>query len=209
MYIPAAFRETRPEVLHALIREHSFALLVSHVDGQLFATHLPLLLDASRGPNGTLRGHMARANPHWRSFDRGEEALVIFQGPHAYISPNWYLAEQAVPTWNYSAVHAYGTPTLVENMSDVRALLDDTVGTFEAGLPETWSTARVGDDYINKMAQGIVAFELPITRLEGKRKLSQNRPADIESAAAGLRAHGDPTGQVVAEQMLEVARTLR
>jgi transcriptional regulator len=209
MYIPAAFRETRLEVLHALIREHSFAMLVSHVDGQLFATHLPLVLDEARGPNGTLRGHMARANPHWRSFARGEETLVVFQGPHAYISPSWYRAEQAVPTWNYSAVHAYGTPRLVENTGDVRALLDDTVETFEAGLPEPWSTARVGDEYIGKMAQGIVAFEMAITRLEGKRKLSQNRPADIESAAAGLRAHGDPTGQNVAEQMCEVARVLR
>jgi transcriptional regulator len=209
MYIPAAFRETHLEVLHALIREHSFATLVSHVDGELFATHLPLLLDATRGPSGTLRGHMARANPHWRSFDRAEQALVIFQGPHAYISPSWYLAEQAVPTWNYSAVHAYGTPTLVEDTGDVRALLDDTVGTFEAALPKPWSTARVGDAYITKMAQGIVAFELPISRLEGKRKLSQNRPSDLESAAAGLRAHGDPTGQIVAEQMLDVARSPR
>ncbi len=209
MYIPAAFRETRLEVLHALIREHSFAMLVSHVDGQLFATHLPLVLDETRGPNGTLRGHVARANPHWRSFARGEEALVIFQGPHAYISPSWYLAEQAVPTWNYSAVHAYGTPRLVEDTGDVRALLDDTVETFEAALPEPWSTGRVGDEYIGKMAQGIVAFEMGITRLEGKRKLSQNRPADIESAAAGLHAHGDATGQIVAEQMCEVARVLR
>jgi transcriptional regulator len=206
MYIPAAFRETRLEVLHALIREHSFASLVSLVDGRLCATHLPLLLDPKRGPNGALRGHMARANPHWRSFGRGEEALVIFQGPHAYISPNWYGAGPAVPTWNYSAVHAYGTPVVVGNASDVRALLDDTVGTFESPLPEPWSTARAGDDYISRLAEGIVAFEMPITRLEGKRKLSQNRPSDVESAAAGLRAHGDASGQLVAEQMLEVAR---
>jgi transcriptional regulator len=211
MYIPAAFRETRLEVLHALIREHSFATLVSHVDGELFATHVPVLLDAARGPNGTLRGHMARANPQWRGFAGGDQALVIFQGPHAYISPNWYLAQQAVPTWNYSAVHAYGTPVLVENAGDIRALLDDTVGTFEAAFmkPDQWSTARAGDDYIDKMAQAIVAFEMPITRLEGKRKLSQNRPSDVESAAAGLRAHGDATGRLVADQMLEVARAPR
>jgi transcriptional regulator len=209
MYIPAAFRETRLEVLHALIREHSFASLVSLVDGQLFATHLPLLLDPTRGAHGTLRGHMARANPHWRSFERGAEALVIFQGPHAYISPSWYGTGPAVPTWNYSAVHAYGTPVVVGAADDIRALLDETVGTFEAHLPEQWSTARAGDEYITRMAQGIVAFELRIARLEGKRKLSQNRPADIESAAAGLRAHGDATGQRVADQMLEVARAAR
>jgi transcriptional regulator len=209
MYIPAAFRETRLEVLHALIREYSFATLVSQVEGQLLATHLPLLLDHARGPNGTLRGHMACANPHWRSFGPGAESLVIFQGPHAYISPGWYLAEQAVPTWNYSAVHAYGVPVLVQGRGDVRALLDDTVRTFEAALPEQWTTERAGDEYVSKLAQGIVAFEMPISRLEGKRKLSQNRLSDIESAAAGLRTHGDATGQLVAEQMLEVARLLR
>jgi transcriptional regulator len=209
MYIPAAFRETRLDVLHGLIREHSFATLISQVDGQLFATHMPFLLDPSRGANGTLRGHMARANPHWQSFANLEqEALVVFQGPHAYISPSWYLAEQAVPTWNYSVVHAYGTPTLISEWPQVRRLLEDTVTTFEASLPEQWSTARPGEDYITRLAQGIVAFEVPVSRLEGKRKLSQNRPSDIQSAAAGLRAHGDATGQAVADQMLEVAQAL-
>jgi transcriptional regulator len=210
MYIPAAFRETRLEVLHGLIRDHSFATLISQVDGQLFATHMPFLLDATRGANGTLRGHMARANPHWQAFaNQAQEALVVFQGPHAYISPSWYLAEQAVPTWNYSVVHAYGTPALVDDWPSVRQLLEDTVATFEASLPEQWSTARAGDGYITKLAQAIVAFEIPISRLEGKRKLSQNRPSDIQSAATGLRAYGDATGQVVAEQMLDVARSSR
>jgi transcriptional regulator len=205
MYIPAAFRETRLEVLQALIREHSFATLISEVDGQPFATHMPFLLDPTRGPNGTLRGHMARANPHWRSFSEATVALVTFQGPHAYISPSWYLSEPAVPTWNYSAVHAYGTPTLLSEWHDVRKLLEDTVNTFESGFAEQWSTARAGEDYIARLGQGITAFEIPIDRLEGKRKLSQNRLSDIESAAAGLLAHGDATGRVVAEQMLEVA----
>jgi transcriptional regulator len=207
MYIPAAFRETRQEVLHALIREHSFATLISQLDGQLFATHLPILLDASRGAAGTLVGHMARANPHWHAFVADSaESLAIFQGPHAYISPNWYRSEQAVPTWNYSAVHAYGTPLPLEDAGRVRALLDETVGTFEAGLPRQWTTARVAEEYISGLARGIVAFEMPIARLEGKRKLSQNRPADdILGAAAGLQANGDALGQVVARQMLEVA----
>jgi transcriptional regulator len=211
MYIPAAFRETRLEVLHALIREHSFATLVSQLNGELFATHLPILLDANRGDHGTLRGHMARANPHWHSFSEGQPALVIFQGPHAYISPNWYLAEQAVPTWNYSAVHAYGTPSIVSDWPTVRSLLEDTVATFESGLaqPEPWTIERATSDYIEKLAQGIVAFEMPISRLEGKRKLSQNRPTDIESAASGLRAFGDATGQAVAAQMFELARSAR
>jgi transcriptional regulator len=209
MYIPAAFRESRLEVLHALIREHSFAMLVSQLDdGQLFATHMPFLLDATRGPNGTLVGHMARANPHWQAFSSAErDALVIFQGPHAYISPSWYASEQAVPTWNYSAVHAYGRPQLLADPRRVRALLQATVETFESGLPQQWTTGRVSEEYISGLARGIVAFEMPIDRLEGKRKLGQNRPvADAEGAAAGLRAHGDALGQAVAEQMLDAAR---
>jgi transcriptional regulator len=202
MYIPAVFRENRLEILHAHIREHSFGTLVSQVSGELFATHLPFLLDEARGPNGTLLGHMARANPHWQGFQSGVESLVIFQGPHAYISPGWYVSEQSVPTWNYTVVHAYGSATLVENPRRVRELLERTVRTFEGEGQEAWSTARVDESYIANMARGIVAFELPIARLEGKRKLGQNRPAaDVEGAAAALRAHGDALGLAVAELM--------
>src|SRR6266851_7698207 len=161
MYIPAAFRETRPEVLHAHIREHSFGTLISLVSGELFATHLPFLLDDTRGPNGTLLGHMARANPHWRGFQPGDESLVIFHGPHAYISPRWYVSDQSVPTWNYTAVHAYGTASVVEDPQRVRELLERTVRTFEGDAPQAWSTARVTETYIANMARGIVAFELP------------------------------------------------
>jgi transcriptional regulator len=151
---------------------------------------------------------MARANPHWHAFSaEGPESLAIFQGPHAYISPSWYVSELVVPTWNYSAVHAYGKPTVMEDPVQVRALLEETVGTFESGLPDQWSTASVGDDYVTKLARGIVAFEMTIIRLEGKRKLGQNRPvADMRGAAAGLQAIGDVLGQAVAEEMLEVAR---
>ena len=202
MYVPAVFRETRPEVLHELIRDHSFGTLVSLVDGGLFATHMPFLLDESHGPNGVLRGHMARANPHWQGFPTDVESLVIFQGPHAYISPSWYKSERAVPTWNYTAVHVYGIPRVLEDPAAVRALLEATVGTFEAALPEPWSTARAGEDYIAHMARAIVAFEIPIARLEGKRKLGQNRPAvDVAGAAAGLRKYGDAVGLEVAELM--------
>ena len=207
MYIPAAFRETRLEALHDLMRAHSFATLISQLDGQLFATHLPLLLEPSEGSYGVLRGHMARPNPHWRAFtDDAPESLVIFQGAHAYISPNWYVADLAVPTWNYTAVHAYGRPRIVDDAGQVRALLDETVGTFEAGFERQWSTAQVPEDYVANMARGIVAFELPILRLEGKRKLGQNRSAeDMRGAAAGLQMHGDTVGQEVAAQMLDAA----
>jgi transcriptional regulator len=206
MYIPAAFRENRLEVLHAHIREHSFGTLVSQVSGELFATHLPFLLDENRGPNGTLLGHMARANPHWQGFRTGVESLVIFQGPHAYISPGWYVSEQSVPTWNYTVVHAYGSASLMEHPQRVRELLERTVRTFEGDAPEAWSTARVDESYITNLARGIVAFELPIARLEGKRKLAQNRPAaDVEGAATGLRARGDPLGLAVADLMSQAA----
>jgi transcriptional regulator len=197
-------------VLRGLIDQHSFGTLVSQLEGQLFATHLPLLFDPSRGPNGTLLGHMARANPHWHAFadTTGPDTLAIFTGPHAYISPSWYASEEAVPTWNYSAVHAYGRPTVTEDADQVRALLDKTVTTFESGLPDQWTTGRVSDEYIANMARAIVAFEMPIARLEGKRKLSQNRPvADAEGAAAGLLAHGDDVEKAVAEQMLDVVRS--
>jgi len=113
MYIPEAFREDRLDVLHSLMREHSFATIVSSGEAGLMATHLPLLLDATRGPKGTIVGHMARANPHWQDFRGDVEALMIFQGPHGYVSPSWYTTPYAVPTWNYVAVHAYGRPRLI------------------------------------------------------------------------------------------------
>lgn len=190
MYIPAAFRETRLDVLHGLIQANSFGSLVSQLNGELFATHIPFLLDAENGPSGTLRGHMARANPHWHAFT-GAESLVIFQGQHAYISPAWYITQEAVPTWNYAVVHAYGAPKVIDDPRAVRDVLEQTVSTFDT---EGWSTARVDDAYINNLAKAIVAFEMPISRLEGKRKLGQNRPAeDARGAARALRA--------VAEQM--------
>jgi transcriptional regulator len=206
MYIPAAFREQRTDVLHAIIRDNSFAILVSRLNGELFATHMPFLLDASRGTHGTLRGHMARANPHWQAFSTDAESLVIFQGPHAYISPGWYVSEQAVPTWNYTAVHAYGVSSILDDSEEVRALLESTISTYERGLSERWSIDRVPAEYVANMMRGIVAFEIPIARLEGKRKLGQNRPAaDILGAVAGLRASRGISAVAVAEEMSEVA----
>jgi transcriptional regulator len=205
MYVPAAFREERPQVLAEFIRHFSFGTLISLLEGELFATHIPFLLDASRGTNGTLRGHVARPNPHWRAFDSSSgQSLAVFQGAHAYISPRWYAAEQAVPTWNYMAVHAYGTPTILADVTAVRALLSETVRTFEEPGATPWTMAHLSDDYLSSMIRGIVAFEMPIARIEGKRKMSQNRPAsDRAGAIAGLEARGDPLSQAVAELMAE------
>jgi transcriptional regulator len=208
MYIPPAFHETRLDVLHAFIGTHSFGTLVSQVDGELFATHLPFLLDLDSGAKGTLIGHMARANPHWRSFlpQHPQQSMAVFLGPHAYISPSWYTSTPNVPTWNYTAVHAYGIPTVVDHRTRVRDILEATVRTFEAGSPTPWSTAVLPEEYIADLSKAIVAFEMPISRLEGKRKLGQNRTiADVHGAANGLIAQRESNGLAIAQSMLEVA----
>ena len=227
MYNPPAFKETRPEVLHDLIRRHSFGTLVSVLDGEFFATHLPFLLDTARGTHGTLYGHLARANPHWRAFDlagsgtvetssRAEAtaaradplspaspaALVTFQGPHAYISPSWYTTEVAVPTWNYVAVHAYGRPRVVDDPARVKQILAEMVRTYESAFAQPWTMDSLSAEYVDHMAANVVAFEIQITRLEGKRKLSQNRSeADRQGAIAGLRRQGDASADAVASLM--------
>ena len=204
MYIPEAFREARTEVLHDLIRQHSFATLVSQTERGLVATHLPLLLDPARGQLGTLRGHVARANDHWRALAEAGEHLVVFQGPHAYVSPAWYQTPMAVPTWNYVAVHAYGRATLVDDGPTLREILDQTVALFESQLAYQWRPPE--GDFIPTLMRNVVGFELELSRLEGKLKLSQNRSrADQAGVVAGLRAQGDPTGLAVAELMAGLA----
>lgn len=170
MYIPHSFREDRLDVAHKLIRDFPFAPMVTMIDGLPFATHLPFLLDSTRGKFGTLRAHMARPNPQWRGFDSGSEALTIFQGPHAYISPSWYSVQPAVPTWNYAVVHAYGIPSCIDE-DVLRTILLDTVAAFES----PGGSLPLPGDFFDKMSLGVVGFEIEITRLEGKFKLSQNR----------------------------------
>jgi transcriptional regulator len=203
VYIPKAFEETRPEVLHALVRQNSFGILVSHDSGELVASHLPFLLEPERGAYGTLVGHMARANLQWQSFREGAEVLAIFSGPHAYISPSWYEAELAVPTWNYLAVHAYGVPALVEDSASLLRILKAMVRTYESSLSPPWAL-QLPDDYMARMMKGIVGFEIEITRLEGKLKLGQNRsPADQARVVAALTQQADPLGLQIAELMKE------
>ena len=206
MYVPKHFAETDVAKLHALIRAYSFATLVSWHDGAPFATHVPMLLDAERGPLGTLVGHVARGNPHAASFDGASPALAIFLGPHAYVSPRWYATSPRVPTWNYQAVHATGTLRRIEDAASVRALLARSAATFEAGAPGAWSLDSVPETYASGAMRGIVAFDLPIERLEGKWKLSQNTtPADRAGVVAALRAGGDPSGLAVAAEMESLA----
>lgn len=202
MYVPPSFSEEDLGALHAVIREHSFATLVSRGGEGPFASHLPFLLDAEAGRCGTLRGHMARANRQWRDFEAGVEVLVVFQGPHAYISPSWYRTELSVPTWNYVAVHAYGKPRLIEGESAAVELLREMVATYEGSLPQPWSMDRLPADFVDKLVTAIVPFEMEIERLEGKFKLGQNRSdEDRRGVAAALGALNDPAAVAVAGLM--------
>ena len=194
MYVPEAFAEREQGVLHGWMQRHAFALLVSARAGVLEATHLPLWLDPARGPHGTLLGHVARPNPHWRSFDGATRALAVFSGPHAYVSPRWYR-KPGVPTWNYLAVHAEGVPRIVDDPEAVRALLERLTETHDG--PGGWDA--IPADLVARLSHGIVAFELPIERLVGKRKLSQNKSGeDRAGVVAGLRASGEPEALAIA-----------
>ena len=201
MYLPNSFRAEDRAQLHGLMRAYNFAILITQHDGAPFATHLPFMLDAERGPHGTLLAHMARANPQWRDFASGGEALVIFQGPHAYISPSWYETHPSVPTWNYAIVHAYGVPRPIEDHDRLYRMLEALVDTHEAGFDQPWRMDLPGD-YMDKMMRAVVGFEIEITRLEGKLKLSQNRSEhDQRGVAEMLAASSDPLGADVAALM--------
>jgi transcriptional regulator len=203
VYVPKHFDKSDPAWCHALIRAQSFATMITADDaGVPFATHLPILLDAERGPLGTLRGHVARANPHWRYLASGRPTLLVFAGAHAYVSPSWYATHPSVPTWNYVAVHITGRGTLVEDEARVTALLADLVATYEGGRPAAWSVEGLPADYLAGMRRGIVAFEIAIERLEGKAKLSQNRDAvDQARTREALAAAEDPLARAVAALM--------
>lgn len=207
VYVPAHFNEDDPETLHALIRAHGFGLLVTQTPDGPFATHLPFLLDAGEGRPARLRGHIARANPQWKHFAGanadGGDALAVFQGPHAYVSPTWYAKRAgAVPTWNYAAVHVYGRPTVIDDPEQVDGLLDALSAKYEAGRPDAWSLAELDPKAREAMRRGIVAFELPVARIEGKWKLSQNRSAEDQAGViAGLEAAGDPDSVATARLM--------
>lgn len=208
MYSPSYYREDDPLRMRALIHAHSFALLVVHGANGLEAVHLPLLLhdDAqtlAEHPHGLLRGHVARANPLWRAIDGAREALAVFSGPHAYISPTLYVTAPQVPTWNYLAVHAYGVPRLMTDEDAVREHLHEMVARLEAGRDPRWSVASgAALDYFDKILPGLVAFELPVARLDGKRKLNQNKQtADRAGVVAGLADSPDSGEREIAALM--------
>jgi transcriptional regulator len=202
MYVPTAFAETDPGRLHAFIEANSFGLLVSTHAGEPFASHLPLLLERDAGRHGALVGHMARANPQWHDLD-GQQVLAVFSGPHAYVSPGWYESQNVVPTWNYVAVHAYGTCRLVEDAEALTAILAGTVGAYERAMPRPWSL-DAGSDFFRKMLRAVVGFRVELSRLEGKWKLSQTHPGERrQKVARALGRSGDPDAREVARLMGE------
>ena len=203
VYLPPAFTEARPEVLIGHIDRYDFGLLVSHGPAGLTASHIPFLLERE-GEELHLHGHLARPNPQVGDLARGGETLAIFSGPHAYISPRWYADAPSVPTWNYVDVHAYGTVRLVEDGGWLRDLLHRLSERHEAGSPQPWRMHDLPDSYVDGMLNGIVGLDMAVTRLEGKYKLSQNRPAgDRPRVIAALEDRGDPDALAVARLMRE------
>ena len=211
MYIPKHFEEREVAVLHALIRSHPLGAWVAHVDDGLLVNHIPFLVDPARGENGTLIAHVARANPVWRSLTKEVQCVVIFQGPQTYITPSWYPSRQgggkAVPTWNYAVVHAHGTPRAVDDphwlLQHVTALSD----LHESTRAVPWSVSDAPGDYIDTMLKAIVGIEIPVSRLVGKWKTSQNRPvADKLGVIDGLHARGDPASADMAALIQRHAR---
>jgi transcriptional regulator len=202
MYTPASFNEPDRDKAFDAIERFSFGLLVSTHDGEPLASHLPLLLDRKAGANGSLIGHMARANPQWQQAD-GQRVLAVFQGPHAYISPTWYEAGNVVPTWNYVAVHAYGTFRAVHEPDALLEILDDYVRHYESPMPEPWRF-DAGSEYNRKLAGAIVGFRIEITQLEAKWKLNQNQPRERrEKVIAALEASGEQDDRDIAALMRE------
>jgi transcriptional regulator len=206
MYVPAHFREERVPVLHDAIRAIGFGTLVTWGAEGLEANHVPMLVEPEPAPFGTLRGHLARGNPQWQRAAPGVAALATFVEPDAYVSPSWYATKRetgkAVPTWNYIAVHAYGALEIVTEPARLREHVGRLTATHEAGRAEPWGLGDAPADYIEGMLKGIVGFALAIARLEGKWKLSQNRPErDIVGVREGLAAEGGEAQRAVADAM--------
>ena len=206
MYVPRAFAVDDVPILHQQMLATPLPVLVTHTSQGLIASHVPLLLNPDEGPYGTLYGHLARANPHCKALAEGVENLVIFAGEQAYISPSFYPSKaehgKAVPTWNYLAVHAYGTAEVFDDAERLLALVSRLSNKHEADRSDPWSVSDAPADYIDSMLKAIVGFRLPITRLDGKRKLSQNRDApDQAGVRKGLLANSNPQDHALAHLM--------
>jgi transcriptional regulator len=195
VYLPANFREDRVELLHQAIRQIALGALVTLGEDGLCASHVPMLVDAEPLPFGTLTGHVARANPQWRSLKPEVDALAIFTGPHAYVSPGWYATKRrtgrVVPTWNYVAVHATGKLRFFDDAERLRRIVTRLTDSHEQRRAEPWKVTDAPEDFIAGMLKAIIGFELTIAKLEGKWKMSQNRPAEDQPGIVdGLTREG-------------------
>lgn len=201
MYVPPAFREDDPSTLRQIMREARLSTLVTATSEGLIATPLPLILDESEGEHGVLYGHLAKANPQWKLPATGE-ALAIFSGPDAYVTPSWYAAKRehgkVVPTWNYVAVHAYGQAEFFEDEDRLREVVTRLTNLYEHPRAEPWAVTDAPEVFIKSQLKGIVGLRLPVSRIEGKRKMSQNRSAeDRDGVAQGLMSSERITDRMV------------
>lgn len=206
MYLPAHFNESRIDVMHGLMRAHPLATLVVSGSSGLLANHMPLETLSSPAPLGCLHGHIARANPLWREYREGAQALAIFQGPQAYVSPSFYPSKiaggEVVPTWNYAVVHASGTLRFIHDVEWLRGFVAKLTETYETPRPTPWKIEDAPARYIDKMLSLIVGFELSIASLTGKWKVSQNRPAaDRQGVVKNLRAADDADSHEIAAML--------
>jgi transcriptional regulator len=205
VYLPSAFTEARPEVLISHIELYDFGLLLTHGNDGLIASHIPFLLERN-GDEVHLHGHLARPNPQVAHLAQAGEVLAIFHGPHAYVSPSWYASGPSVPTWNYADVHAYGKVRLIEDADWLRGMLRRLSERHERRNSTAWRVQDLPEPYIESMLKGIIGLEIAVTRLEGKYKLSQNRPgSDRPRVIAGLERRGGDDALAVAGLMLERA----
>lgn len=207
MYQVPLFNEDRIEVQHALIRAHPLGLIVTAGPGGLMANPLPFLVDPEASEKGTLLAHLARANPQWRELAMVDECLVVFQGPQDYVTPSWYATKRetgkVVPTWNYATVHAWGRPRVIEDAAWLRGQIGALTQSREQGRTDPWAVDDAPERFIEAQVKGIVGLEIPIARIEGKWKVSQNRPeADRRGVVEGLRAEGgdEAMARLVAER---------
>lgn len=206
MYVPRHFSQDDVAAAHDLISANVFATLITEVSGRLDATHVPVVLDADRGAIGTLRFHLARANPTSEALEAGREVLMVFVGPHTYISPDWYANENLVPTWNYAVVHAYGVPRILDD-AQLRRLLEDLSASQEGRLPKPpWTMDKMPSALVDKMCKAIVGFELPVAELQSKWKFNQNRGADDRAGVTqALTELGGEVNLAVAATMRNLA----
>jgi transcriptional regulator len=212
MYLPKSFEPPDTDALLQFMRTHSFGTLVTMTSSGLDGNHLPFVIDAEPTPYGTLRGHVARANPIWRECVAGADALVIFQGPDSFVSPSWYPSKQetgaVVPTWNYIVAHAHGKVTAVEDAAWLRSHVEALTEHHEAGRDVPWAVSDAPEDYIRKLIGAIVGIEMPIARLTGKWKVSQNRSAsDRDGVVRGLMGEGTDAARAMAALVKDSARS--